>query len=240
MQIPQVDPQYFRNIIEVLWRSPEDDETGKIDQILYNHSLVPHKSPPQNWPQVKDLAKCLRSRSLEEYFTSGWLKLKPMARQGGRTWYPYIQILVSKDKNAIEGILSLRVLLATLLDQENERDKLASIGMRFEMPQAPEQSKQKESEAGAHDYFHMQLSTSASASETKPYPGIPPWFPESEPAIPVVRPTNGVEYLLTVLLSLYGMKKLASELRKQKQLHERFKKYRERKEISIAADTRPK
>ena len=85
----------------------------------------------------------------------------------------------------------------TLLTMLDEKSELKALALRFE---TDEGGRRQEGEIGSHDFCHAQLCNSIGRRIRA---STPPWFPDSQPSIPLDA-DNQVSLVLCMLTSLYG------------------------------------
>lgn len=92
--------------------------------------------------------------------------------------------------NLAAGMLRVRLALFTFEEPSSE---VVAVGFRFETPEGE----------GRHNYHHSQL-TRFLEKDSAPLPGMPAWFPESQPALMIAARTPYALFL-AVLIGLYGL-----------------------------------
>ena len=193
----------FRILLESQRREYGDGLPAKIDTEMEQANFTFLKGVPAGWQGG------LRSYLInsQEQYRNKWMPMRQMRRQETQTWFPFVQLAISDNNLAPDGIVSLRVALIAL-----EADKLdgkpRGFGLRFDAPLIGGQT-------GEHDYFHIQLSSlmrSQDGGDNLVVPGAELLLPPKEPAVPTIKPERGIEFLLLMLVSLYGWKGLQESL----------------------------
>ena len=114
-----------------------------------------------------------------------YIPLKPVVK--GNPILPYLSVVANKS-------LSVFRLLLLVFVAESKKDRLKSIGLRFESPEGSD---------GRHDFWHVQLTSSFEQNGGQRHPSTPAWLPSSAPAMPLDA-NSAASCVVALAVSLYG------------------------------------